>query len=43
MCIRDSYESLGFQQLGVIPGGFRLSDGSYADICPYYLPLPCSQ
>ena len=40
---RRLYESLGFQQLGVIPGGFRLSDGSYADICPYYLPLPCSQ
>ena len=40
---RRLYESLGFQQLGVIPGGFRLPDGSYADICPYYLPLPCSQ
>ena len=40
---RRLYESLGFQQLGVIPGGFRLSDGSYADICPYFLPLPCNQ
>ena len=40
---RRLYESLGFQQLGVIPGGFRLSDGSYADICPYLRPLPCNQ
>ena len=28
------YESLGFRQLGVIPGGFRKKDGSYADISP---------
>ena len=36
---RHLYESLGFRQLGVIPGGFRLPDGRYADICPYYITL----
>lgn len=33
------YERLGFTQLGTIPGGFRLDDGTYADICPYYKTL----
>ena len=33
---RHLYESLGFVQLGTIPGGFRMPDGTYADICPYY-------
>ena len=32
---RHLYEKLGFVQLGTIPGGFRMPDGSYADICPY--------
>lgn len=36
---RHLYESLGFTQLGVIPGGFRMPDGTYADICPYYCEL----
>ena len=36
---RHLYESLGFTQLGTIPGGFRMPDGSYADICPYYIEL----
>lgn len=36
---RHLYERLGFQQLGTIPEGFRLKDGSYADICPYYKTL----
>lgn len=36
---RHLYEKLGFVQLGVIPGGFRLKDGSYEDICPYYHEL----
>ena len=36
---RHLYESLGFTQLGTIPGGFRMMDGSYADICPYYIEL----
>lgn len=33
---RHLYERLGFCQLGTIPGGFRLKDGQYVDICPYY-------
>ena len=36
---RRLYERLGFRQLGVIPGGFRMKDGRYADICPYYRVL----
>lgn len=36
---RRLYESLGFVQLGTIPGGFRMPDGTYADICPYYHEL----
>ncbi|HJD27144.1 MAG TPA: GNAT family N-acetyltransferase [Candidatus Blautia intestinipullorum] len=30
------YKKLGFVQLGIIPGGFRLKDGSYEDIVPHY-------
>ena len=30
------YERIGFTKLGVIPGGFRMPDGHYEDICPYY-------
>lgn len=33
---RHLYERLGFQLLGTIPGGFRMIDGRYADICLYY-------
>ena len=33
------YEKLGFVRLGVIPGGFLLKDGSYADIIPHYYLL----
>ncbi len=33
---RHLYEKLGFKQLGTIEGGFRMKDGSYEDICPYY-------
>ncbi|MDO4467747.1 MAG: N-acetyltransferase [Bacillota bacterium] len=36
---RHLYERLGFQQLGVIPNGFRLKNGNYEDICPYYHEL----
>ena len=36
---RHLYERLGFCQLGVIPQGFRLKDGRYEDICPYYHEL----
>ncbi len=37
------YEKLGFQHLGRIPGGFRLRDGSYEDILPFYILLEDSQ
>ena len=33
---RHLYERLGFRQLGTIPGGFRLNDETYVNICPYY-------
>lgn len=36
---RHLYERLDFVQLGVIPKGFRMKDGSYEDICPYYHSL----
>lgn len=36
---RHLYETLGFTQLGTIPGGFRLPDGSYEAICPYFIEL----
>lgn len=36
---RHLYERLGFTQLGVIPRGFRMKDGHYEDICPYYKEL----
>ena len=36
---RHLYERLGFLQLGTIPGGFRMKDGRYENICPYYHEL----
>lgn len=36
LAARHLYEKLGFQQLGVIPGGFRMKDGHYENICPYF-------
>ena len=33
---RRLYEKLGFVQLGTIPNGFRMKDGKFEDICPYY-------
>ena len=36
---RHLYERIGFKQLGTIPGGFRMKDGSYEDICPYYIEV----
>ena len=36
---RRLYEKFGFHQLGVIPGGFRMKDGHYENICPYYIEL----
>lgn len=34
---RHLYERIGFKQLGTIPNGFRMNDGSYENICPYYI------
>lgn len=36
---RHLYEKLGFVPLGVIPGGFRMPDGTYEDIVPHYIQL----
>ena len=36
---RHLYQRLGFTQLGIIPGGFRMKDGRYENICPYYHEL----
>lgn len=36
---RHLYERVGFTQLGTIPGGFRMKDGRYEDICPYYIEV----
>ncbi|MBR6351649.1 MAG: GNAT family N-acetyltransferase [Firmicutes bacterium] len=36
---RHLYERLGFKQLGTIPQGFRMKDGHYENICPYYIEL----
>ena len=36
---RILYERVGFKQLGTIPNGFRLKNGEYEDICPYYIEV----
>lgn len=36
---RHLYERLGFVQLGTIPNGFKMKDGHYENICPYYREL----
>ena len=36
---RRLYERMGFKQLGVIPKGFRMDDGSLVNICPYYIEV----
>ncbi|HIZ21410.1 MAG TPA: GNAT family N-acetyltransferase [Candidatus Blautia faecigallinarum] len=36
---RHLYERLGFSPLGTIPGGFRMKDGHYEDICLYFISL----
>ena len=33
------YKKLGFKQLGIIPKGFLLKDGTYEDIIPHYKEL----
>ena len=36
---RHLYRRLGFTELGTIPEGFRMPDGSYADIVPQYITI----
>lgn len=36
---RHLYERIGFKPLGIIPNGFRMKDGHYENICPYYYEL----
>ena len=36
---RHLYERLGFVQIGTLPGGFRMKNGSFEDICLYYHEL----
>ncbi len=36
---RHLYERCGFTPLGIIPKGFRMKDGHYEDICPYYIEV----
>jgi predicted N-acetyltransferase YhbS len=35
----NQYKKLGFVQLGVIPKGFRMKDGTFEDIIPHYHTL----
>lgn len=36
---RHLYDRLGFIRLGTVPGGFRMKDGHYENICLYYHEL----
>ena len=36
---RHLYQRLGFVELGTIPGGFRMPDGSFEDIVPQFIDL----
>lgn len=36
---RHLYQRLGFTELGIIPGGFRMPDGSFEDIVPQFLTV----
>ena len=36
---RHLYERIGFKHLGTIPGGFKLNNGEYENICLYYIEL----
>lgn len=33
------YKKLGFKELGTIPGGFKMDDGTFMDIVPFYLGI----
>ena len=36
---RHLYQRLGFKELGIIPGGFRMPNGSFEDIVPQFICL----
>ncbi len=36
---RHLYERLGFTEIGTVPKGFRMKDGSFQNICLYYHEL----
>ena len=36
---RHLYERIGFHLLGTVPGGFRMKNGRYEDICLYYIEV----
>lgn len=36
---RHLYERLGFVQIGTVPDGFRMKDGTFQNICLYYHTL----
>lgn len=36
---RHLYERIGFHSLGTVPGGFRIPDGHFEDICLYYIEV----
>lgn len=36
---RHLYERLSFVQIGIVPKGFRMKDGTYQNICLYYYEL----
>ena len=36
---RHLYERLGFVEIGTVPEGFRMKDGTYQNICLYYHTL----
>ncbi|WP_321434427.1 GNAT family N-acetyltransferase [Trichococcus flocculiformis] len=33
------YKKLGFKELGTIPGGFKMDNGTFVDIIPFYFEL----
>lgn len=36
---RKLYKKLGFTELGIIPGGFRMNENNFADIIPQFIEL----
>lgn len=36
---RKLYRKLGFTELGIIPGGFRMNENNFADIIPHFIEL----